>query len=79
VSAGKRDGITFCAAQVPTEIVNKAAEMHGLKYVTNAALMRVAIAVFAGFDCDEAIRRFAQSPTKGAESLQDDRPETVSV
>jgi hypothetical protein len=65
--------LTFCGSQVPTELVLKAAEINGLEYVTIGALVRVAIAMAAGYGREEAVKRFAQSPTRGVKSLLDER------
>lgn len=71
--------LTFCGSQVPTELVLKATELNGLEYVTMGALVRIAIAMAAGYGREEAVKRFAQSPTRGVKSLLDERNRAVNA
>jgi hypothetical protein len=60
------------ATRIPRKLMERAAQRNGLQYVTDGALARIAIAIFAGYPMEAAVKRFGQSPTMALQSLIDE-------
>ena len=70
-------GVKVGAVRFTSALENEARENSGLTYLSLAALIRVSLAMCAGYDKEEALRRFARLPNPNHDSDLPPRSSTV--